>query len=67
MKGKLEFFLAGCFFIWLGFGIIDTGLLGKAGGPTMINIGANKYLVGGVLIWFGLWILIVMLFKGKSK
>ena len=64
MKGKLESFLFGCFFILLGYGVIDTGLVGKAPG---INIGDNKYFLGGVLICFGVWVVISVLFKGKSK
>jgi hypothetical protein len=67
MKDKLEFFLFGCFFIFCGFGIIDTGLLGGGPQTPLVDIGGNKYWVGGVLICFGLWAVISMLFKGKSK
>ena len=68
MKAKFESFLVGCVFMMIGGWIIDTGSIGGGGPKTpLVYIGANKYWVGGVLICFGLWIVISVLSKGKSK
>ncbi len=67
MKDKLGFILLGCMFIFGGLAVIDTGLLGGGPQTPLVHIGANKYWVGGVLVCFGLWVVISMLFKSKSK
>lgn len=67
MKYKLESLLLGCMFFFGGLTIINTGLMGGGPKAPLTYIGANKYWVGGVLICFGLWIVISVLFKGKSK
>jgi hypothetical protein len=68
VKNKIESFLFRCFWVFAGAWIIYSGSVGGGGSKTpIVQIGMNKYWVGGLIIVFGLWIVISVIFKDKSK